>query len=136
MSESNKALVRRYIEEVLNTGAYNRLEEFIAPEYVNRTAGTRGPEGYRKNHLIWRAAFPDFHIAIEDMVAEGDIVAMHMIWSGTHMAEFRGIAPTRKRATWASTQFRRIARGMVVEGWGVTDYWRLLQQLGAAPTSG
>jgi predicted ester cyclase len=133
MSESNKALVRHYIEEVLNAGVYERLEEFIGPEYVNRTAGTRGPEGYRQNHLRWRAGFPDFHITIEDIVAEGDIVAIHMIWSGTHTGEFRGIAPTGRRAAWASTQFRRIAHGMVVEGWGVTDYWRLLQELGVAP---
>src|SRR5438270_11564043 len=91
MSEANKALVRRYIEEALNSGAYERLEEFVAPEYVNRTAGTRGPQGYRERHRQWRAAFPDFHIAIEDMVAEGDVVAIHMIWSGTHLGEFRGI---------------------------------------------
>ena len=133
MSESNKALVRRYIEEVLNAGAYHRMEEFVAAEYVNRTYGTRGPEGYRQNHLRWRAGVPDLHIAIEDMVAEDDVVAIHMIWTGTHLGEFRGIAPTGRRATWASTQFRRVARGMVVEGWGVTDYWRVLEQLGAAP---
>jgi predicted ester cyclase len=133
MSESNKALVRRYIEEVLNTGRYERLEEYVAPEYVNRTTGTRGPEGYRQNHLRWRAAFPDLHISIEDLIAEGDVVAIHMVWSGTHTGDFRGIAPTGKHATWTSTQFRRIAGAMVVEGWGVTDYWRLMQQLGTAP---
>lgn len=132
MSEANKALVRRYIDEALNTGAYERLEEFVAPEYFNRTAGTQGPAGYRNNHLRWRESFPDMHIAIEDIVAEGDVVAIHMIWSGTHTGEFRGISPTGKHVKWASTQFRRVRDGMVVEGWGVTDLWRLTEQLNAA----
>jgi predicted ester cyclase len=127
MSEENKRLVRRYIEEILNTGKYDRLEEVIAPEYVNRVVGTRGPDGYRQNHRRWRDAFPDLHVRIDDIIAERNLVAIHMTWSGTHRDEFRGIAPTGKYMEWASTQFRRIERGMIVEGWGVTDNWRLLQ---------
>ena len=136
MSEENKALIRRYIDEALNAAAYERLEEFIAPEYVNHTTGTRGPDGYRRAHLMLRSVFPDFHIAIEQMISEGDIVAMHMMWSGTHTGSaFRGVelAPTGRHVQWPSTQFRRIVNGMVVEGWGGNDLWRLLQQCGVVP---
>ncbi len=73
MSDENKAMFRRYVEDVLNPGEYDRIEEFMAPEYVNYSVGvdgkpevrTRGPEGYRQSHLRDRVAFPDLHIGIQ-----------------------------------------------------------------------
>ena len=138
MSEENKALFRRFVDEVLNPGEYDRMEEFVAPEFMNYIVGPhgepavtfRGPEGYRQGHLGFRAAYPDFHIKIEDIIAEGDLIAIHMIWSGTHLGEWRGISPTGTKVAWGSTLFRRIANGMFVEGWGVTAIHRELQALG------
>ena len=138
-AEENKTIVRRYIEDVINTGEYDRLEEFIAPGYINHIVGPsgervitgRGPEWYGQSHSGVRAAFPDLHIEIEDIIAEGDLVAIHMIWSGTHMGEFRGIAPTGKHVSWGNTAFRRVANGMIVEGWGTMAIWRQMLALGA-----
>ena len=137
-SEHNKALVRDYIEEAINTGELDRLEEWISPEYVQHNIDSqgqpvmtqqRGAEGYRQSIGAERAAFPDLHIAIDNIVAEGDLVAIHMTFSGTHKGEFRGVSATGKKVYWGSTQFRRIENGIVVEGWGTTDWWRLLRGL-------
>ena len=138
MSEENKAMFRRYVEEVLNPGNYDCIEEFVAPEYVNYSLGldgkpqvrTRGPEGYRQAHLDYRAAFPDLHIAIQHIVAEGDLIAVNTVWSGTHMGEYLGIAPTGKRVVWGMMLFRRIANGKMVEGWVTPAIHRQLQALG------
>jgi predicted ester cyclase len=74
-------------------------------------------------------------VTIEQIIAEGDLVAVRMTWSRTHHGEFRGIAPTGNHVRWPAMMFRRIAHGMVVEGWGGGDRWRLYSELGAVPTS-
>ena len=83
-AEENKALVRRYFEEVLDTGEYDRVEELITPEYINYIVGPgrervilgRGPGSYRPAHLGFRAAFPDLPIKTE----EGVLVSILTIW--------------------------------------------------------
>ena len=138
MSDENKAMFRRYVEDVLNPGDYDRIEEFVAPEYVNYSVGvdgkpevgTRGPEGYRQSHLRSRAAFPDLHIGIQHIIGEGDWIAVNTIWSGTHKGEHLGIAATGKRQVWPMMLFRRFANGKMVEGWVTSAIHRQLQALG------
>ncbi len=138
MSEENKAMFRRYVEEVLNPGKYDRIEEFVAPEYVNYglgvdgepEVGTRGPEGYRQSHLRSRAAFPDLHSGIQHILGEGDWIAVNTIWSGTHRGVYLGIAPTGKGVVWGLMLFRRISNGKMVEGWVTSATHRQLQALG------
>ena len=138
MSEENKAMFRRYVEEVLNSGNYDRIEEFVAPEYVNYSlgvdgepaVGTRGPEGYRQSHLRSRASFPDLHIEIQHILGDGDWIAVNTIWSGTHRGDYLGIAPTGKRVVWGMMLFRRISNGKMVEGWVTSATHRQLQALG------
>ncbi len=138
MSDENKAMFRRYVEDVLNPGDYDRIEEFVAPEYVNYSVGvdgkpevgTRGPEGYRQSHLRSRAAFPDLHIGIQHIIGEGDWIAVNTIWSGTHEGEHLGIAATGKRLVWPMMLFRRFANGKMVEGWVTSAIHRQLQALG------
>ena len=129
MSEENKELFRRFVDEVVNPGASDRMEEFVAPEYVEHATDTHGPDGYRRNHEKILAAFPDFHVEIEKIIAEGDMLAFRLTYSGTHRGEFRGIAPTGKKVSWASMQFRRVADGMFVESWGLSDTQGLLEPL-------
>ena len=138
MSEENKAMFRRYVDEVLNPGEYDRIEEFVAPEYVNYSvgidgklvAGTHGPEEYRQAHLKDRAAFPDLSITIGNIVADGDIIAIHTIWSGTHEGEYRGIAPTGNHVVWDMMLFRRVANGKMIEGWVTSASHKQLKCLG------
>ncbi len=138
MVEDNKALFRRYVDDVLNPGNYDRIEEFVAPEYVNRSLGldgeleisTRGPAEYRQSHLQFRDSFPDLHIGIHQMLAEGDLIAVDTVWSGTHLGECRGIAPTGNRVVWGMALFRRFANVKMVEGWVTSANHRQLQALG------
>ena len=129
--ETNKALFRRYVEEVLNSGDYDRVEEFVAADW--RYNGIQvGAVGYRRNHMNIRAAFPDFHISIERLIGEGDTIAADVTWSGSHTGKYRGIDATGKKVSWRSIQFRRYEDGLGVEGWGVQDNLTLLRQLGVS----
>ena len=130
MSERNVVVVRDYIEAI-NRGRLDRLEEWISPDYFEReVVFVGGAEAYRERVGALRGAFPDLHGAIDNIMAEGNLVATHITWTGTHKGEFRGIWATGTKVSWGSTRFRRIGNGMVIEGWGTTDWWRLLEGLG------
>jgi len=81
-------------------------------------------------------AFPDVRLTIEDMVAEGDKVAVRWAWSGTHRGEYMGIAPTGKEVTYTGITIHRITGGKIVESWDEVDNLGLMQQLGVAPPPG
>ena len=130
MPEDIKAQFQRFVDEVLNEGHYERIEEFVAPEETYNGIEI-GPEGYRANHESIRKGFPDFHITIDRMVAEGEMLAVEMTWSGTHLGRFRGIEATGKHVSYSAMQFRRSENGKTVEGWGINDNLKLLMQLGA-----
>jgi predicted ester cyclase len=138
LSERNVVVVRDYIEAI-NRGRLDRLEEWISPDYFEREVDSQGEprvvfvggaEAYRERVGALRGAFPDLHGAIDNIMAEGNLVATHITWTGTHKGEFRGIWATGTKVSWGSTRFRRIENGMVIEGWGTTDWWRLLEGLG------
>jgi steroid delta-isomerase-like uncharacterized protein len=137
-TEENKALVRRYLDEAVNKGNLDVLDEVMDPNYVNptiaigRTPG--GRERYKGGVSRERAAFPDLQIRLESVIAEGDLVAYHSVWSGTHLGEWRGIPPTGKRVEWRATCYRRVKDGKLVEGWGTYDWLGVLEQLGASVT--
>ena len=137
-AEENKALVRRYLDEAVNKGNVDVLDEVMDPNYVNptiaigRTPG--GRERYKGGVRGTRAAFPDLQIRLESVIAEGDLVAYQSVWSGTHLGEWRGIPPTGKRVEWMATCYRRVRDGKLVEGWGTYDWLGVLEQLGASVT--
>jgi predicted ester cyclase len=78
-------------------------------------------------------AFPDYHITIEDVVAEGDKVVLRFHWSGTHKGEFMGIAPTGNKVTVTAMSMHRIEGGKEAEQWGELDRLGMMQQLGVVP---
>src|SRR5262245_650053 len=131
--EANKALVRRYLEEVY-AGNFDILDEVLAEEYV----GTRPAEWrdgdtlarYKANFGEVRRAFPDIQLRFEALIAEGDWVAMHWRVEGTHLGEFRGLPPTGKHASWTATAFRRVREGKIVQGYATFDWLGVLRQLG------
>jgi predicted ester cyclase len=95
-SEENKAVVRRLYEEVFNGGNLDLADDLVAPDGVNHAAppgGPAGPVGVRRIVGMLRAAFPDDRHEIEDMLAEGDRVAVRITHTGTHEGVFRGAPP-------------------------------------------
>jgi predicted ester cyclase len=83
----------------------------------------------------FRQSFPDARILIEDIVAEGDLVAARLREQGTHAGAFQGIQPTGRRVTYGSMTFLRVVDGRIVEHWGLLDMPSLLQQIGSSPRS-
>ena len=137
-TEENKALVRRSIDEVVNQGNLAVADEVCASNYVHRAPGSpefRGPEGFKQLIAMYRTAFPDLHLTLEDLIAEGDAVVSHWTARGTHRGEFMGLAPTGKSVTVVGMVLSRCAGGRVVEDLEVSDVLGMLQQLGAIPAT-
>jgi len=138
MSAENKALYRRYIEEVFNKKNLAFLDENFAPNWVNHhgPAGPETLEEFKQRELKTFAAFPDLHITVEDVVAEGDMVTARWTLRGTHKGEFMGIAPTSKQVTIVGTGYIRLEGGKMVEDWTLHDALGMMQQLGVVPPPG
>ena len=133
-AEGNKAIVRRFVEEVQNGGDLMVLDELAAPGYVNHSAPPGVPadrEGLKQLTAMFRRAFPDGRMTIEDMVAEGDRVATRKTFRGTHRGELMGIPPTGREVAIGLIDIVRLGGGKVVESWSAADDLGLLQQLGA-----
>ncbi len=133
MTEDNKALNRRFVEEVINQGNIEAIDELIDPGVVDHAAlpgFPTGREGAKQFFAMMRSAFPDLHLTIEDMIAEGDKVVMRSTWSGTHQGEFMGIPATGRRVTVSAIDISRVADGRIVEHWEQSDALGLMQQLG------
>jgi len=129
--EENKALVRRYFDAW--NGADIPLEEILAPNvrdpmaYEGQSAGI---DGYREFFAVWRAAFPDLHSTIEEMIAEGDLVATRWSATGTHLGPYHEHPPTGRRFSFMAVSFARVAGGKIVEDWYFNDHLALYRQLG------
>ena len=139
MSEQNKAVIRRWIE-ALNAGNLDVADEIYAPDFVMHDPGNPdrlpGPEGTKQGFAAFLAAFPDLHVTIEDIIAEGDKVVWRVSLTGTHKGEFLGIAPTGKQITNTGITIVRMVDGKFVEGWQNGDDLGMLQQIGAIPPLG
>ena len=137
MSEHNKAIVRRLVEELWNKGNLSVADELFAPNYEHHDASTldfgRGPESEKKRATLYRTAFPDVRLMIEDIIAEGEIVMTRWSCRGTHKGDLSGIAPTGKQFNISGVTIARLANGKLAEGWVNWDALGLMQQLGVVP---
>ncbi len=138
-TDERKALVRRFVEEVQNQDNLDLLDELVAPNFVNHSASPGVPpgvDGVRMVSALFRHAFPDGRMTIEDMVAEGDKVVTRKTFEGTHQGDFMGLPPTGKPVRISLIDILRIVDGRVSDHWLEADNLGLLQQLGAIPQPG
>jgi predicted ester cyclase len=137
--EENKDVVRRYLEEIINRADYAVPEEIIAPNYVNHTAGGgigSGRANFVQGLRALNVAFPDWHVTIEEMIGEGDVVVDRFAIRATHSGSANGIAATGRRIETLGMHMWRVMEGKLVEGWYVTDALpQVIAALGPAPTS-
>lgn len=135
MSEQNKHMIRRAIEEVYSQGNLDLIDELVSPDFIAHSPSEElhGPDGVKQSVMELRTAFPDLHVTIEDQVAEGDRVVTRWTATGTHTGPFRGIPPTGNRGKIAGIEIDRIVDGKAVECWSNTDDLGMLQQLGVVP---
>lgn len=136
MSESNKQLYRRMIEEGFNKGNLDVVDELVSPDHVNHSDNVKGLEGYKGFISMYRSAFPDLKMTIEEQVAEGDKVVNRWIATGTHQGELMGIPPTGKAISTTGIYIARLKDGKIIEEWGNFDALGMMQQLGIIPTPG
>ena len=135
-SEDNKAIVRRIHEEI-NRGNLGIVEELYAVGFVSHVGDrTGGLLEYKEYLTAHRAAFPDWHTTIDDLVAEGDTVVTRVSERGSHKGEWRHyyvgrIAPTHRAVSCTRIIIRRIRNGKVVESWINADHLGMLHQVGA-----
>jgi steroid delta-isomerase-like uncharacterized protein len=136
---SNKAIVVRF-EEAVSSGDWevisNTIDELVAPDAVIRSPVPTDATGAERLKEIFRTlhrAYPDLHVAAEDVIAEGDKVVARNTVTGTHRGKYMGIAPTGKAVTYNEIFVFRIGNGRIAETWGVVDVLSQLRQLGAGP---
>jgi predicted ester cyclase len=126
-AQENKAFIGRYLRALSGQDK--------PPELLDQYIADSDQE--LKEHIaFFEAAFPRYELIADDMVAEGDKVAVRATFRGTHEGDLMGLPPTRKTATIPIMLIYRIADGKIAEHWMVADQMSLMQQLGAIPTPG
>lgn len=138
-TEENKALGRRWTEEVWNKGNLAAMDELLAANFVFHWAPPGVPtnaEGYKQVVTMFRSAFQEMKISIEDMIAEGDKVATRWTGRSTHKGDFMGIPATGKQVTTTGITINRVEGGKITEEWNEMDMMGMMQQLGVFPPAG
>lgn len=136
MSEANKTLVRRGIDETINSGNFAHIDELLSANYIYRepTVGEkRGREGFRQLITMYRTAFPDVHLNVEEQIAEGNTVVTRWTAKGTHRGELFGVPPAGKQVTVQGILISHIENGRISEEIESYDALGMMRQLGAAP---
>jgi len=141
MTDTNKALVRRWFKEVWNEGREATIDELFAEGGVayglgDREAEARGPAQLKPFVRNFRASLPDLQIGIHDIMAEEDKVMVRVLLEGTHLGSGLGVPPSGRRVRVAGIVVIRISKGQFVEGWNSWDQLGLLRQIGALPGTG
>jgi predicted ester cyclase len=138
--EEAKEVIRRWNEEGWSGGQYDLAYEIISPNMTVHGAGGQtvgmGPDGLIDLIRTWRTAFPDGRMEIDDLIVEGDTVAIRNTWYGTQEADFYGIPANGGKVAVTSVGIDRVLDGLVSEGWGELDMVGMMQQLGALPAVG
>jgi steroid delta-isomerase-like uncharacterized protein len=139
-AEENKALARRFADDIMNPGNVDAVDEIYAPNYVSHDPtmpeDVRGVEGAKEFYNMYISAFPDTEITIEDQVSEGDKVVTRWTARGTHQGELMGVPPSGNRVEVAGVTISRIEGGKIVEDWDNYDALGMMQQIGAIPEPG
>lgn len=138
-TDENKDLVRRFIIEVVNTGAVDRIGAFVSPDCVETDGTLRvvsGVDGMASHIRGVRATYPDLRLTIERQIAEGDWVATQITARGTHLGEWLGIKPTGRRLVFTCVNVDRVVDGRIVEHGGAANILGPLLEAGAIHVGG
>ena len=136
MSEENKALIRRWFEEVWNKGRADAIDEMFDENGLahglsdDPSKPITGPREFRPFHTVFREAFPNMIIAVEDTVAEGDKVAARCSVRAKHEGDFLEGAATQSPVEFTGITIVRIENGKIVEAWNNFDFMTMYKQVG------
>ncbi len=133
MSTSNQILLEKYLD-AYNQGALDQLDELVSENYIHHNNGNNLTLAQFKRGATWlRNGMPDFRINVEDMVSEGDKVAVRFIGYGTHASSLLGETPTQKTISIHGITIYRIENGRIAEDWEAMDEHDFMNQIGALP---
>lgn len=136
--DQNKAVVRRFVREFVNDGDESITDELFTENYVRHDAGgkveSQGVVEFKEMLRVFRSAFPDIELVVEELVAEDDIVVFRGTERGTHEGEFMGVDPTGNTFEMAGMAMHRLEKGRIAETWATWDRLAMYQQLGIEPT--
>ena len=134
---------RRLLEQSFNTGSFELIDQLVAPEALNHDPALpaqmrdlRGPDALKRVVSMYRTAFPDLRMTVDDVIASGDKVVLRWHSDGTHRGELAGLAPTGVHGSVSGISIDRWQDGKIVEAWAEWDNMGLARQLGAAPPEG
>ncbi len=133
-ADEQKSLVRRYYEQIVNTGDVSRMAEFISHEYVEVHNNTRYPvglEGAKEHVLGVHKTYPDLHLTVEQQIAEGEWVVTCATARGTHEGMWLGMRPTGRTVEMTVVNLDRVVDGRIVEHGGAANLFESLLQIGA-----
>jgi steroid delta-isomerase-like uncharacterized protein len=140
-TERNKTTATRF-SDAMNTNdpdiIASTIDELVEPDALIRTPlpiGVTGAEALKEVFTRLHRAYPDLHVAIEDLIAEEDKVVSRNVVTGTHRGEYLGIPPTGKSVMYEEIFIFRLRNGLIAETWGVVDVLSQMRQLGAIPAS-
>ena|SRR5438876_3377140 len=117
--DDNKAIIRRIFDEALNQGKLELVDQFFTADFVDHSTPDQipGSAGVRSFFLDVRSSFPDIHVTIDDIIAEGSRVVVRTTWRGTHMGKYAGNEPSRKQVRGTLMQIFHLENGRIVEEW-------------------
>lgn len=134
--EANKTVVRSFFERAWNLGDATAIDAFIAEDAGgNDPDFGAGREGFRRHWAEWRAAFPDLHFEIVEMIGERDYVLCRWILTGTHTNEFQGVAPSGRQIRVEGMSLERVGNGQIVDGFDGWDNLGFRRQIGEIPAT-
>jgi steroid delta-isomerase-like uncharacterized protein len=129
--EDNKQAVRRFYDDVVNGRNLDALDELLTPDGVDHTFGSQNPEQAKQFFGMIQQAFPDLRVEVHDVIAEGELVAARVTYTGTHQGEFVGIPATGRKTTTSGVDFFRMQDGRQAEHWGGPDMFSFLTHAGS-----
>lgn len=136
MAEGEVAVVRRFVEEVMNGGRLDLCDELIHPSHVNHDPTApevgEGPEGVKELVGMYRSAFPDLHFETGEMFATDGRVAHRWTLTGTHEGGMVGVEPTGRRVEVMGVEINHVTEGKISASYTLSDAMGLMRQLGAA----
>ena len=139
MSDQNKAVARRFLDQVFNSARPEVIDELFSHDYVDHSAPPSqppGPGGARQMYDVFRTAFPDLRVELHDVLGDDDLVAFRATFSGTSQGPLMGAPPTGKPVQLESMIFLRVRDGRIVERWEQADLLGLMLQLGVVSQAG
>ena len=133
MLEENKALIRRFVSEVINKANIDVIDEFVSPDFIELDplpGQEHGRDGLKEKVSTMLEAFPGQQWVIQEQIAEGDKVVTRFMWAGTHQKEFFGLPATGKDVIVSGIEIDRVVNGQLVESQLLMDIMGLMLQLG------